>query len=384
MKNDLSKLEILTPSGFKKFKGLRRQEKETLAIEFESDAVKKIVVTVDHIFFNKEGAIEAGDLKVGDFLEHQEYDDVKIAKITNIGMQLVYDPIEVDDGNLYYSNYLTSHNCSFIGSSATLISSEYLEAFVITEPIETKYDGMFKIYEVPQEKASYVLGIDVAEGVGGDYSVIQVIKVMPGKRMEQVAVYANNLIKPYDFSQVIIAISDFYNEALMMIENNHGGMMVTSTIWYDYDIDRIINTDTRKGRRELGIRATSHTKYAGNSHLKRCVENQWLKIVDIKTIQELGTYEEIRAGIFKANSESGHDDHVMSLIWACYYTETLFYENKGSNELETKTIDQEYVLTACVFDDDDLNEYQPNGFDYMGDYSTPWDPRTGDGYGNFY
>jgi hypothetical protein len=391
MKNTINDLSILTPNGFKKFKGLRRLLKKCVKIGFNHSDISDIVVSLDHIFFVDNLPVKTDELSPGDMLTHKKYGNVKITSIQDIGEQYVYDPVDVDGDNTYYSGGLTSHNCSFIGSTATLIASEHLEKLSIQEPVTVKYNDLFKIYEEPKSNKKYILGVDVAEGVGGDYSVIQVLSINKDKQMEQVATYANNLIAPYDFAQICIGISDYYNNAEMLIENNNVGAVLIQTIWYDYDIDRIINTDTKKGRRELGIKATTRTKARGTTNLKRCVENGWLKIVDEVTINELGAFEEVRPGVYKCGSETGHDDHVMSLMWGCYFIETNHFEASGNETV--KRIDEEYVLTAAVFDDD--MDYHSNnspidpfgnlsGGDFGSSYSDFGDYGSFGSYGDFY
>ena len=364
MKNTLNKLQILTPNGFKHFLGIRRKEAECIKILFSNSSVLPLTVSVNHTFIVNNISTMASNLKKGDFLSHKHYGNVEIADIEYLGNQDVYDPVEVDGDNTYYSDDIISHNCSFIGSTATLIAAEYLEMMVIAGPKMVKYDTLFKIYAEPEKGKTYILGIDVAEGVGGDYSVVQVLSINKSKQMEQVAVYANNTIKPYDFAQICIGISDYYNEAEMLIENNNSGQVLLTTIWYDYDVDRIINTDTKKGRRELGIRATTRTKSIGTANLKRCIENGWLKIVDATTITELGQFEEVRPGVYKASSETGHDDHVKSLLWGAYFIESGMFEAADIDAV--KVIDDDYILVPAVLDDD----YQYG--DEIPNYINPW------------
>ena len=65
--------------------------------------------------------------------------------------------------------------CEFLGSVDTLISPSKLRALVYDEP-QTRSAGL-DVYEACQEDHDYVLTVDVARGVGGDYSAFVVIDI---------------------------------------------------------------------------------------------------------------------------------------------------------------------------------------------------------------
>lgn len=243
--------------------------------------------------------------------------------------------------------------CKFLGSSNTLIEGDMLERIETQSPSTHKYNGAMLIYEEPQPNEFYILGVDSAKGGGNDYSVIQVIKINGERDVEQVAIYRNNLISPDDFAQVCIGVSDYYNGAYMMVENNDVGQIVADAIWYDYECDRIINCDA-KG---LGIRSTKKTKLAGNLLIKKYVENGYLQINDSKTLYELSRYEEVSPNVFHAAGQNENDDCVTSLIWALYYLTTPFYD-KDDNTISRKDISDKYKIEddRPIFFDNDIDE----------------------------
>lgn len=217
------------------------------------------------------------------------------------------------------------YEASFLGSSTTLIEPDVLERLELKEPIDYRLGHYLTIYEYPIEGCNYVLGVDTAKGTSNDYSVIQVLKIISRTKLEQVAVYRCNTISTNNYAQVCIEVSKYYNEAVMMIENNDIGDGVANTIWHTFEYDKIINCDP-KG---LGIRSTKKTKLEANLNLKRYLESGWLKLVDKKTQYELSRYEEVegKINIFKAiNNEN--DDTVTSLLWAVYFVITKFYEDE--------------------------------------------------------
>ena len=182
------------------------------------------------------------------------------------------------------------------------------------------------------------------KGIGGDYSVIQVLKIINERECEQVAMYRHNLIGAHDFAQVCIEVSKYYNKCYMMVENNMEGGVVADTIWYNYEYDYIHNTD-KKG---IGTRSTKKTKLDANLILKRYMEAGWLKINDRITVQEMSRYEEISYDVFKARKHD-NDDTVTSLLWGMYYLKTPFFDKKRIGAQKTDAqyrIEEDETLPA--------------------------------------
>ena len=64
-------------------------------------------------------------------------------------------------------------------------------------------DGYLKIWKLPEDDRVYVMGVDTAEGVGLDSSVVQVLDITDLNKIEQVACYANNRIDPTSFTDIV-------------------------------------------------------------------------------------------------------------------------------------------------------------------------------------
>jgi hypothetical protein len=263
--------------------------------------------------------------------------------------------------------FAQEYACKFLGSSSTLVDPAVLERMTIEEPIDLKLGDCFNIYEQPNKDSFYILGVDSAKGTGKDYSVIQVLKIVHEHDIQQVATYKNNMINAVDFAEIVISISEFYNGAYLMIENNEVGGTVADTIWYQYEYDKILNCD-KKG---IGIRSTKTSKLAGNILLKKYTDAGWISIIDRQTIYELSRYEEIRLNIFSAPRGS-NDDHVMSLIWALYFINTVFFDGKT---LGVKKIDDKFKLSIEDKQDDVPIMFYQNeevGVSKTEDYEEGW------------
>jgi hypothetical protein len=118
-------------------------------------------------------------------------------------------------------------NNKFLGSTSTLCDPNALENLFPKEPVDiSKWSGAFQIFEYPQEGCQYILGVDPGKGTGGDYSVVQVLKLKAQHEIEQVAIYRSNYIKIESFANIIIGISDYYNSCEAMVESNVVGELL--------------------------------------------------------------------------------------------------------------------------------------------------------------
>lgn len=318
LKNNL-KLKIGTPNGFENFDGISISRKSALKIYFKNNV---IVCSSNHKFIDSNKTKYANELKVGDILNGYTITDIKETEEQNL-----YDIVNSGKDNVFYANGIVSHNCEFIGSSATLISSIILNELSGTLPLYYDYGHSMRIFEKPKRNSIYVLGIDVAEGVGTDASVVQVLKIINDNneiKFEQVAVYENNSIKPHDFAQVCISISKTYNNAEMMIESNNAGSVLTHVIYRELDYDYLINYNTK----ELGIRSTKKTKYESLMNMKKMFDDNKIIIYDTNTIEQLSKFEETKpgSGTYKVK-EPNHDDLVLSLNWGLFFIEMDDFEN---------------------------------------------------------
>ena len=316
-------MKILTSNGFKDFAGIMRKQAECLRIHIVGDGYYRTLDgSVDHrikIIDRTNGAVvwrELKDVRIGDIVYSGRKEKpglLKIEKIEDLGRNLVYSPVDVD-GMEYRSGDVDNHNCSFLGSSETLIEGDVLDKMVSMDPVSWKYGYDMNVYEEPVEGAMYVMGVDSAMGNAGDYSAVQVIKVEGKKKFRQVAMYRRNTIRAEDFAVVVNDICRWYNDAQYNIENNGSGQSVAEDLFYELGNDCMISTDKHGA---LGTKATKETKLDACRMLKRMVEKGHLTVVDSDTIDELSRFEEVAPDVFRG-APGKHDDLVSALYWACY------------------------------------------------------------------
>lgn len=113
--------QIMTPNGWQYFSGIKKSSRSDI-VKIETISGKSISVTKDHKLILQNGDVTlARDLTIGDHV----VDDV-VSKIETVeGKHEVYDPINVENGHLYYSNGLVSKNCAFIRDFDEIWTSLY-------------------------------------------------------------------------------------------------------------------------------------------------------------------------------------------------------------------------------------------------------------------
>lgn len=307
---NLSGVEISTPDGFQPFAALAVTGKEHgVRLEFEDGT--SCTVSDTHLFLSGHEEVLATRVQAGDTLD-TVHGPLRVVSASGIESAFA-GPLHVH-GHVYTTpSGLLHHNCQFVGSSTTLVGPDALDKLSYSEPVEYKYGYSFAIFERPVTGGFYMLGVDSSAGTGKDYSVIQVLRVHCRGKYEQVATYADNQVPPGKFARILKDISDYYNSAQAIVENNEIGKTVADEAWYTVGYDGIINTD-KKG---IGTRATRTSKLEACIDLKKFLEEGSLVLHDRQTIHELSIFEEVAPNIFKA-PRNKHDDRVSALYWACY------------------------------------------------------------------
>lgn len=217
--------------------------------------------------------------------------------------------------------------CSFIGSSASLISGDIIAQMSPMPYVFTTDDGL-DILEEPQPNHQYVTVVDTSRGVGGDYSAFTITDVsqVPYK---VVGKYRNNQISPLLYPNIIHKVCLDYNNAYVLIEINDIGQQIADILYSELEYENIFRVGSSgktgqyltagfKGGSFLGVKTTKQVKRMGCSNLKTLVESKKLLIFDKDVISELSTFIEVRGSY--AADEGYHDDLVMTLVllaWAC-------------------------------------------------------------------
>ena len=211
--------------------------------------------------------------------------------------------------------------CEFLGSVDTLIAPSKLRNFVYDHP-KTRNAGL-DVYVDPGENCDYVVTVDVARGVGSDYSAFVVVDItqFPHK---VVAKYRDNEIKPMMFPSVIYEVAKSYNNAFILCEVNDVGDQVASILQYDLEYQNILMCSMRgragqivgqgfSGKKtQLGVKMSKTVKKVGCLNLKTMIEEDKLIFNDYEIMSELTTFIQ-KHNSFEAE-EGCNDDLAMCLV----------------------------------------------------------------------
>lgn len=238
--------------------------------------------------------------------------------------------------NIGEEAFLQEYDIEFIGSAGTLIDPKKLKTLVYKQPIHDDNNGL-KIYAEPIKSHTYIITVDCSEGIGLDYMVVNVMDITEIP-YQQVAIYRSNTIDPHLLPDIIIKISQKYNEAYVLCELNSTGVIVTSILWNELEYDKMLwcsQTGINKqklgaygNRSQMGIKTSVFTKRTGCSILKTLIETDQLIVNDYNTLQEL--YAFARKGNSYEAQEGNNDDTVATLFIFAWMTK----EEEFSNILE--------------------------------------------------
>lgn len=213
------------------------------------------------------------------------------------------------------------YECRFLGSSNSAFPIRVFEQLKqdIKEPIQTLYEGNLNIWELPQTNRVYTMGVDVAEGLGKDASVIQVFDITDLTKIEQVAMYHSNLIDPTDFVTVIADVAKMYGNPVLSVERNNIGVDVCNRLYYDHNYPHFVNFGTAKSSSKNfrpGIISTNNVKAPAVVNMKTWLCNNWsLKIHDRRFSEELAHFIKKTNNVWQAE-RGHHDDIIMATVWA--------------------------------------------------------------------
>lgn len=268
-----------------------------------------------------------------------------------------------------------NYQCSFLGSSDTLIDAYSLAQLRRIEPIiRDKFIAGMNIFEDVVEKKKYILSVDTAKD-GSDKFALHVIDItkFPFSQVASASLDVSYLKMP----KVLLDIATYYNNAFVIIENVEGsGQSIADTLYSVYEYEHLYK-DKRK--EYPGFRTSKGTRPKILSLLKTFIENKKLIIKDKTTIEQLGTFIK-RGGKYQADSGS-KDDSVMALAisfapfldisaYADYDKFMEALEHLGYEDEEHEYVDIGSLVSVGYFDDGiEFDEERREGI-FQLDYNT--------------
>jgi hypothetical protein len=227
-------------------------------------------------------------------------------------------------------------DCDFISSGMSVIDAHLVEWYkdtMVKEPLEKRgINKEYWIWEYADHSKDYVVAADVARGDGKDKSAFHVIDVV---NLRQVAEFRGDM-ETKDYGNLLVAVANEYNGALLVVENANIGWAVLqqildrgySNLYYtqrDYQyVDEISQHTNKLNRQEKkqipGFTTSVKTRPLIISKMESYVREKELVINSERTIEEMFTF--VWNGM-KAEAMPGYtDDLVMSLCISLWVRDT--------------------------------------------------------------
>ena len=294
--------------------------------------------------------------------------------------------------NTSEQQFKVEFECEFLGSVNTLINPAKLKNLVYENPINR--NAGLDIHENPIKNHQYLITVDVARGLGNDYSAFIVVDIT-NFPYNIVAKYKNNEIKPMLFPSIIYDVAKGYNDAFLLVEVNDIGDQVASIIHYDLEYDNLLMASMRgragqvvgtgfSGKKtQLGVRTTAAVKKLGCSNLKTLLEDDKILVKDYEIISELTTFSQ-KHNSFEAE-EGCNDDLAMCLVIFAWLVAQDYFKEMTDNDIRKRLyeeqrnqIEQDMAPFGFIQDGLDETTFTDNQgdtwlVDEYGDRSYMWD-----------
>ena len=238
--------------------------------------------------------------------------------------------------------------CDFLGSADTLISPAKLQNIPFHDPI--KSNAGLDVYKRAEKDHEYIITVDVARGIGGDYSAFIVfdITTMP---YQIVAKYRNNEIKPVLFPSVIFQVAKEYNNPYILVEVNDIGDSIAATLNYDLEYPNVLMCAMRGragqvvgqgfsgNKTQLGVKMSVTVKKIGCANLKAIIEEDKLLFNDFQIFQELTTFVQKKQA-WEAD-EGYHDDLVMCMVLFAWLVMQEYFKEMTDQDIRRRIYDEQ-------------------------------------------
>jgi len=254
------------------------------------------------------------------------------------------------------------------------------------------FDPSFDVESAKNETDYFLFSIDIAEGNGGDYSVINIFKVDPMSKKEienvvspgamydffklkQVAVFRSNEHPIEDFAKILytLAIDVFNaeNTKLIIEYNTYGSILIKylQTVFpqrNDFDEEMILRFKHRHDSTVLkpGIKVKADNKPIFCQNFKKLFSMNRIDTREWFTAKEASVFGKLKNGSYGA--QMGNDDTIMTAITATEFFGTTDYADFVEELLDT--IDSnlyDHMETVLYKDVEDAGDLQYDIYDLL-------------------
>ena len=354
-----------------------------------SSKVSRITITSTpngfNKFYNIYAAAERGDNEYNamrvDWWEHPDRDDAWYEReLANLGT--------IEAFNKQYGNEFVSSSNLLLDPVDMKKMRKRMKKYVHNEfdqfdyiSIDIKdhltWDPDFDVETCNDPANFWLFSVDIAEGNGGDYSVINIFKidhmneqeiqnvVNPGAmydffKLKQVAVFRSNEHVIEDFAKILYTLSvDIFNSenVKMVVEYNTYGTVLfqyLGTVFpqrNDFDEEMIVRFRHRHDARTLkpGIKLKTDNKAIFCQNFAKLYKINRLDLTDESTIVEASLFGTLRNGSYGA--QMGNDDTIMTAITGTEFFNTTDYADYIEELLDVIDPDVHDAMERILFKD---------------------------------
>lgn len=332
-----------------------------------------------------------------DWWQHPDRDDAWYKReLGNLGSE--------DAFNRQYGNEFTSSS-SLLLSPGTMKNirknakkfvwhdiEEFENAHIDTQGF-LSFNPSFDIEEAGNEEKYYLFTVDIAEGNGGDYSVINMFEVepLPDKdienyinpgamydffRINQVGIFRSNEHPIEDFAKIlyILALDVFNAENVKLIieYNTYGSILLQylQTVFpgrNEFEDELVLRFKHRHDAKapKPGIRLKSDNKSVFCQNFKKFIEINRVKINDIQTVQEASLFGIVKNGSYGA--QMGNDDSIMTCITATEFFTTVDYADYVEELLDIIEPEKHSLMEKILYKNNETSgDLQYDIYDLLG------------------
>jgi hypothetical protein len=298
-----------------------------------------------------------------------------------------------DAFNRQYGNEFTSSSSLLLSPGTLKVmrqGAKKLEWYDFEEfdniQIDTKgflgFSPEFDPEEAANSQKYFMFSVDIAEGNGGDYSVINMFEVEPMSdqsiinfvnpgamydffSLNQVGVFRSNEHPIEDFAKILYTLAlDIFNgeNTKLIIEyNTYGSILLQylQTVFpgrNDFEDEMVLRFKHRHDSKTLkpGIRLKSDNKSVFCQNFKKQVENGKIKVNDVVTVHEASLFGVLRNGSYGA--QMGHDDIIMTAVTATEFFTTTDYADYVEELLDIVDPEKVKLMETTLYKDSDVQD----------------------------
>jgi hypothetical protein len=177
----------------------------------------------------------------------------------------------------------------------------------------------FRMFHEFNPNRTYLITSDVAEGVGKDASVLYVWDITDTSNIRMCLRFSDSNISILDFAFVTLKIAKMYNNPFLACESNGIALGYIEQLRITYEYENFVRMN-----RDNGCGIQSHVQVKSRACLwfrdMMTTMGFGFELNDLELIDEMGTFVKKDTKIQNVYAAVGdnHDDHIMTMIWACW------------------------------------------------------------------